>query len=225
MRLRFLSGGAAHGLVAAVARQSGVEVEGSFGAVGAMLEKLDAGEACDIVIVTRKQIDALAARGGIVAATVADLGPVPTGIAVRASDPAPDVSSAEALRAALLAADSIHFPDPARATAGIHFAKVLEALGIRGEVESRVRIHPNGATAMSALAQARGHPIGCTQATEILATPGVKLVAPLPPGFALDTVYTAAVSAAATEPQGAADFVARLTGEGTRAARTAAGFR
>jgi molybdate transport system substrate-binding protein len=224
MRLRFLSGGAAQGLVASVARQSGIEVEGSFGAVGAMLEKLEAGEDCDVVILTRKQIDALAARRRVDGATVADIGPVPTSIAVRASDPMPDLSSGEALRAALLAADAIYFPDPAKATAGIHFAKVIDSLGIRAQVEGRLRIHPNGAAAMRALSEARGHPIGCTQATEILATPGAKLVAALPPGFDLETVYTAAASAAAAEPRAAADFIARLTGEGTRALRTAAGF-
>ena len=224
MRLRFLSAGAAQGLVASVARQSGIDVEGTFGAVGAMLEKFDADEVCDIVILTRRQIEALAARKRIDSATIADLGPVPTGIAVRASDPAPDVSSGERLRAALLAADGIYFPDPAKATAGIHFAKVMDSLGIRAQVEGRLRIHPNGATAMRALSEAPGRPIGCTQATEIVATPGVKLVAPLPAGFDLNTVYTAAASAAASDPKAAANFIARLAGEGARALRTAAGF-
>jgi len=54
--LRLVSAGAAHALVQASARAAGVEVAGSFGAVGAMLEKLDAGEAADVVILTRKQV-------------------------------------------------------------------------------------------------------------------------------------------------------------------------
>jgi hypothetical protein len=36
--LCFVSAGAAHGLVAAVARSADVSAEGSFGAVGAMVE-------------------------------------------------------------------------------------------------------------------------------------------------------------------------------------------
>ena len=224
MTLRFVSAGAAQALVHALAREAGVEVAGSFGAVGAMLERLEAGEACDVVILTRAQVDALAAKGGVRADSVADLGPVPTSIAVRAADAAPDVSGEAALRAALLAADAIYFPDPARATAGIHFAKVLDALGIRERVGDRIRNFPNGATSMREMAGAGGHPIGCTQATEILATPGIRLVAPLPRGFDLETVYTAAVNAAAADARGAADFVARLTGEASRARRRDAGF-
>ena len=54
-----------------------------------------------------------------------------TAIAVRSGDASPPVGDADSLRAALLAADAIYFPDPKLATAGIHFAKVLDQLGIR----------------------------------------------------------------------------------------------
>ena len=73
--------------------------------------------------------------------------------------------------------------------------KVLRDLGLAEELAPRLRPHPNGATAMKAMADA-GDPraIGCTQVTEILITPGVELVANLPSGFELATVYTAAVT-------------------------------
>ena len=225
MTLRFVSAGAAQGLVDAIARERGVAITGSFGAVGAMLEKLDAGEPADVVILTRKQVEQLGKQSRVVRASVADLGAVPTSIAVRIADPAPDVGDEAGLRAALLAADTIHFPDPSRATAGIHFARVLEQLGLRGELQPRLRTYPNGATAMRALAETTGHPIGCTQATEILATPGVRLVGPLPRGFELDTVYTAAVHANAAGSEAAAAFVRELTGEKARQRRRDAGFR
>lgn len=223
--MKFLSGGAAQGLVGAVARAAKVEVEGHFGAVGAMLDKLKAGEPCDIVILTNAQIADLTAKALVIPETSADLGSVPTAVAVLEGADLPDVSNEGALRAALLAADGIYFPDPARATAGIHFAKVLGELGIRTQVESRLRIHPNGATAMKAMAEAGGNPIGCTQATEILATPGVRLVQPLPHGFDLETVYTAAVAQGSSQAKSAAFFIARLGGEESRAARIKSGFR
>jgi molybdate transport system substrate-binding protein len=72
MTLRLVSAGAAHALVMAVARAAGVEAAGSFGAVGAMLEKLDGGEPADVVILTRAQVDALAAQGRVVPGTVGD---------------------------------------------------------------------------------------------------------------------------------------------------------
>lgn len=225
MTLRFVSAGAAHGIVATIARAEGVQVEGSFGAVGAMLEKFLAGEACDIVILTRAQIADLAARRAVILESCADLGAVATSIAVREADPAPAIRDAATLRAAFLAADAIYFPDPAKATAGKHLAKVLDKLGMRVSAAGRLRSFSNGATAMREMAGAGGHPIGCTQATEILATPGVRLVAPLPPGLDLDTVYTAAVATRSGRREAAARFVAQLTGEGARSARTAAGFQ
>ncbi len=222
--LNFVSAGAAQGLVAKVAHADGVEVAGSFGAVGAMLEKFLAGEACDVVILTRAQIDALAAKAAVVAGTQGDLGAAPTAIAVRAGAALPAVRDASTLRQALLAADAIYFPDPAKATAGIHFAKVLDLLGIRDAVAARIRNFPNGATAMKAMGEAPGHPIGCTQATEILAVPSVRLVAPLPKGFDLATVYTAAVSADALHRAEAEAFVKKLVGAGSQNQRRAAGF-
>ena len=56
-------------------------------------------------------------------ASAADIGTVLTAVAVRSGDPVPDVGNAAGLRAALLAADAIYFPDPKLATAGIHFAR------------------------------------------------------------------------------------------------------
>lgn len=224
-----LSGGAADGLVSAVTpafrAETGAGVQGTFGAVGAMREKLRLGHPADLLILTRPIIDELADAGAVDAGSVRDIGQVRTAIATRKGDPVPEVGNADALRAALLAADEIHFPDPALATAGIHFAKVLDRLGIAGTVAPALRVHPNGATAMRALAasQARA-PIGCTQVTEIIITPGAVLVAPLPEGLGLSTTYTAAVCHAAANGDLARSFVARLSGADAAAQRRQAGF-
>jgi molybdate transport system substrate-binding protein len=223
--LRFVSAGAAHGFVTALAQRDGVSVEGSFGAVGAMLERFRAGEPCDVVILTKGQVAQLVADHSVIPETVLDLGVVETSIAVPDAAPSPDVASESALRASLTAADAIYFPDATQSTAGIHFAKVLERLGIAQEVAPRVRTFPNGATAMRTLAAAAGRPIGCTQSTEILATPGVRLVAPLPPGYELETVYTAAVSARAGDMAAARAFMASVAEDASRPMRKAAGFR
>ena len=225
VKLQFISAGAAQGLAAAIAKEERVEVAGSFGAVGAMLEKFLADAPCDVVILTHAQIAELAGDRRVLAETCVDLGSVPTAIAVRSGDAAVDVSSEKALREALLAADAIYFPDAAKSTAGIHFAKVLDQLGIHDQVKARLKTFPNGATAMREMGRAEGNPIGCTQTTEIFATPGVRLVAPLPKGFDLETIYSAAVSAGAAQPKAATAFVERLAGDEARKVRIDAGFR
>jgi molybdate transport system substrate-binding protein len=215
MVLRLLSGGAAQRLVQALAprfkAETGSDIDGAFGAVGLMREKLAAGAPADLVILTVASVAQLEKEGSVVHGTARDIGVVPTGVAVRTGESQPDVGSVDAVRSALVAADGIYVPDLKQSTAGIHFATVLERLGIRAQVESRLRVFPNGNAAMGALAQAAGHPIGCTQATEILGTPGVVLVGPLPRAIGLSTTYTAGVCARAQSPDLARRFIDMLT--------------
>ena len=210
--IRILGGGATQGWVeqrrAAFETATGCTIDGTFGAVGAMQAKLLAGEAVDAMLLSRALIDGLAREGHVVPSSITDIARVETAVAVREGDSLASIADKDGLRSALLAADEIHFPDPAQATAGIHFAKVLRELGIWGDVESRLKTAPNGATAMRALATSTARrPIGCTQATEIVATPGIVLVGPLPPGCELVTTYTAAVTTRAQHPQEAARLI------------------
>jgi molybdate transport system substrate-binding protein len=211
--LHVLGGGATNGLVeqvrATFEKETGATIDGTFGAVGAMRARLLEGAPADVMLLSRALIEELAREGRVVAESVTDVSRVATSVAVRAGDPAPEVADTAGLRAALLAAGEIHFPDPQQATAGIHFARVLRDLGIHDSVAPRLRTAPNGATAMRALAASTAaHPIGCTQETEIRGTPGVVLVAPLPPGCELVTTYTAAVTTTARLPAEARRLIA-----------------
>ena len=227
--LHLLSGGAAQGLVNALRERfqavSGLGIEGTFGAVGLMQDKLLAGAPCDVVILSEALITQLMASCHVAAGSARALGHVKTGVAVKAGAPMPAVDSAEALKAALQAASGIYFPDPVKATAGIHFFKVLRELGLDQVLASRLRPFPNGATAMREMAAcADSDVIGCTQVTEILYTPGVQLVAPLPQAFELSTVYTAAVCSGARQARAAAAMVSLLSGREAAAQRLASGF-
>ena len=229
-QLNILSGGAAHGLVGSLATdfktQTGFEIVGEFGAVGIMADKLRKGTAADIVILTAALLAKLAEEKLIVAATIADIGRVETALAVRTGDPLVTVKDADDLRRALLESDAIFVPDTKSSTAGIHVASVLQQLGIADEVAAdRLRIFPNGTTAMRELAATKSHrPIGCTQSTEIISTKGVTLSGALPPGCDLATTYTAGVTADAAHPQQARELIALLTGAAQQEQRQRAGF-
>lgn len=220
MPLNVLSAGAAQGIVKALAAQLGVELDAQFGAVGAIQEKLDAGTRCDLIILTRRQIDALQVQRRVRSA--ADLGQVRTGIAVRAGERPPGIATPDALGAALRAAREIHHPDAVASTAGAHFFKVLAELGIAAEVAPCLRGHPNGASAMRALASSRSaSAIGCTQITEILCTEGIELIGSLPPPFGLSTLYAAGTC---TDDPEVRRFLEHLTGPESSSLRVAAGF-
>ncbi len=227
--LNILSGGAAQGLVGSLAAdfkaRTGFDIAGEFGAVGAMADKLRNGVPTDIVILTAALIAKLAEERLVVPSSISNIGKVETAFAVRSDDPKLSVSNSADLRAALLAADAIFVPDIKASTAGIHVAKVLQQLGIIHVVAERLKIYPNGATAMRHLAGSdAARPIGCTQSTEIISTQGVELSGSLPPGCELATVYTAAVTTQARSPAQAHALIDLLTSLEARATRAKAGF-
>ncbi len=229
--LNLLCAGAAQGLVQALQdrfkAETGATIQARFGAVGAMKEALLAGAPCDVLVLSQALTDGLVAAGRLDGNSRALLGRVRTGVAVRAGTPWPAVATAEGLKAALLASTGVYFPDPERATAGIHFAKVLRELGVYDALQGRFKTYPNGATAMrelAATATAAAHPIGCTQVTEIRYTPGVELVALLPPQFELATPYTAACSSHSQQPVLAQQLIDLMTGADALPLRSAGGF-
>jgi molybdate transport system substrate-binding protein len=227
--LRILSGGAAQGLVDSLApkfrEMTGYTIEGEFGAVGTMADKLRAGTPADLLILTTSVLDALARDGLVASGAATNVGLVETTVAVRASDPIVRIDDADALRDALRASDAFFVPDTKASTAGQHIAKVLSQLGLTEEMKSRLREFPNGATAMRHLAASdAARPIGCTQTTEILNTPGLTLLGPLPPSCELATMYAATLTAQTTEAATARTLIDLLTAPDQRALRRRAGF-
>jgi molybdate transport system substrate-binding protein len=227
--LNILSGGAAQGLVASLIpkfkAQAGLDIEGEFGAVGAMAGKLRGGTPADIVILTAALITDLARENLITTSSISDIGRVETALAVRDSDPLVSARDPTSLREALLEADAILVPDTKASTAGIHVAKVLQQLGIAEEVAARLKIYPNGATAMRHLAESKARrPIGCTQSTEIISTKGVRLCGSLPSGCDLSSVYTAAVTTTAAHAREAQILTDLLASPEQSELRARAGF-
>jgi molybdate transport system substrate-binding protein len=227
--VHILSGGAAQGLVQQLRgnfyNETGRAIEGHFGAVGLMRDKLLAGEPCDVLILTEPLIDELTVAGRVQPGSARALGRVRTGLAVKAGEPQPPVDTPEALKAALLAAQGIYCPDPNKATAGIHFMGVLKRLGLAQTLEPVLRPWPNGGAAMRELAAASDTGlIGCAQVTEIRYTSGVQLVGVLPKEFELATVYTAAIASRAEQPQAARLLIDMLAAPDTAPLRRAGGF-
>jgi molybdate transport system substrate-binding protein len=190
-----------------------------------MADKLRSGVPTDIVILTAALVAKLAEEKLLMPSTISDVGTVETALAVRSRDPRVAVSNAAELRTAFLAADTIFVPDMNASTAGIHVAKVLQQLGIVEAVTERLKVYPNGATAMRQLAASdAARPIGCTQSTEIISTQGVELSGSLPTGCELATTYTAAVTRQAANPAQAQALIDLLTSPGQRTTRSHAGF-
>jgi molybdate transport system substrate-binding protein len=125
---------------------------------------------------------------------------VRVGVAVRKGGARPDVSSAEAFRASLLNAQSVAYGDPAKgATTGIHFAKVLERLGLADALKSKSLLAANGLEVMKLVAKGDAE-LGITQISEILHIQGDTLVGPLPAELQLSTTYGVALGSTDIKP-------------------------
>jgi molybdate transport system substrate-binding protein len=224
-----LSGGAAAAVVRGVQAEfeqaTGATVNGVFSAVGQMRDQLIGGAPCDLVILTKPLVARLIESGHVVPGSARSLGLVKTGVAVPSGHRHPKIGSREELAAAFRAASAIYFPDPEKATAGIHFMNVLKALGLDQQLQPRLRRFPNGASAMGEMARAKEpHAIGCTQETEINYTHGVDLVGSLPKEFELATDYTLGICTKAQQPELARQLAAMVAGPASESIRRQGGF-
>lgn len=227
--LRILSGGAAQSLIETLApkfkQDTGWDIVGQYGAVGAMANKLRSGEPADLVVLTTTVLDQLAKDSLLQPGEFRNVGLVDTAVGVRANDLSPRIDSADALRDAFLGADEIFLPDTKASTAGIHLAKVLVQLNIADKVKDKIREFPAGRLAMENLATSTAsHAIGATQTTEIVSTPGLRLVGTLPKEFALSSMYAAAIPAKAANAAAARMLIDLLSADAQRTLRDSKGF-
>jgi molybdate transport system substrate-binding protein len=205
-------------------KESGHTVALSFGAVGALRDRVQAGERADAVVVTPVIVDQLAARGLVRAGSRIDLGQVGGGIAVRAGAPRPSVGTPGDLRRALLQAAEVYYADPATATAGAYFLEVADRLGVGDEVRRKGHVAPGGREAMEAMALSKADAIGLTQVSEILSVPQVVLIGPYPGDLQSSTTYSGILPAGTRHPEAATAFLRFLAGPLARARFARAGF-
>jgi molybdate transport system substrate-binding protein len=186
-------------------RATGHKVSFSFATAGAAVKRAQGGEAADVVIVTRQGIDGLVKNGKAAADNVTALASAGISVAMRKGTPKPDISSPDALKRTLLAAKSISYVDPASGGAsGIHFAKVLDRLGIANEMKSKT-VFPNPKTPaeVGALVANGEAEIGVHIIVELISVAGIDIVGPLPGDLQNTIVFAAAVMASAKDAEAA----------------------
>ena len=195
-------------------KQTGHVVRITFATTPERRKRIAAGEVFDLVIVPPDVIEEFAKAGKIDAERVY-VGRAGLGVAIRMGAPAPDVSSAEALRRAVLAADSVVFN---RASTGLYFERLLKKMGVYEQIEGKTTRYGDGAEVMEHLrkGKGKGKEIGFGATTEILAykDKGLRLVGPLPAEIQNYTSYEAVIMSAGTNKEAAAAFVRFLVGPG-----------
>jgi len=203
----------------AYAKQSGNEVKITFNTAPEIRKRISAGDTFDVVIAPPAALDELA---GKVSPDRVGLGRVGLGVAVRPGAEVPDISSTEALKRSVLAADSIVFN---RASTGIYLENLFKKMGLYDQILSKTTRYPDAGAVMEHLLKGKGKEIGFGPVTEILLhrDKGLKLVGPLPADIQNYTSYSATAMTAAANAELAKAFVRYLGSPESKALLVAAG--
>jgi molybdate transport system substrate-binding protein len=205
-------------------RESGHEVDITFGPVGTLSAKLAAGETADVLILGAPAMAMMEQNGSFVAGTRTDVARVFIGVAVREGAAAPDVSTAEAFRKTLLGARTIAFTDASvGGTAAVYLPVLFERMGIADAIKRKAMPQQSGGAVAEKVASGEAD-IGITLIPEFLPIKGASVIGKLPAALADDTTYTAAVSAGSRAPEAGSAFIAALVRPEARDVWRAAGF-
>ena len=222
--LQVVSAGAVRGLIAQIiddySRQTGHKFEFTVGTTG----QLRSGWPADLIIVSGPLMAELEKTGNLTPGSRADLGRIGIGVVIREGAPAPDVSTAEAFKKAMLDAPRIAITDPtAGGATAVHLSGVYRGLGITDIIMKKAVMQVGGKEVAEAVAAGQAD-IGVTFISEIIPIKGAKLVGPLPQPLQDYTVYAAAIPKASTDPTSARAFIAALTSAAMASRWQAAGF-
>jgi len=207
-QIKVLSGSAIETAMAVLIPQfeksSGHKVISDFnGAIGAMADRIQKGEAADVAIVSGLQIEMLEKQGKVISGSRTDIARVGVGLFVRKGAAKPDISSVDAFKRTMLAAKSIGWNDPAAgAPVSIYMIGVLERLGIADVMKPKTVAFKQRSERFEAVARGDVE-IGFNQISEIIAAPGVDLVGSLPAPIQNYTLFAGGIVATSKEQNAA----------------------
>jgi molybdate transport system substrate-binding protein len=164
------------------------------------------GEPADVLIMVGDALGDLITKGQAVADSRVDIADSPIGAAVKAGAAKPDISTPEALKAALLAAKSIAYSDSA---SGVYVGKDLfDKLGLADAMKDKARMIP--ATPVGEIVAKGEAELGFQQISELKPVPGIDIVGPLPPALQKMTVFSAGLVSKAPQPEAGRALIAFL---------------
>ncbi|MEG0142015.1 MAG: substrate-binding domain-containing protein, partial [Comamonas sp.] len=165
-----------------------VQIE-SVGGVDAAQRVQSGDEAFDVVFLASGAIDKLQTAGRVLPGSKVDLMLSSTAVAVPAAAQQPDISTEDAVRAAVLAAPSIGY---STGPSGVALQKLFERWGIADEIKPRI-VQARSGVPVGSLVASGEVALGFQQLSELIHVAGIQIVGSLPSAIAIDTVFSAGV--------------------------------
>ncbi len=186
-------------LVAAYQRSAGRSVLAQAAGGVAVLQRIQAGEAADVVVLAANVIDKLIAEGRLLAGSRVDLVRSGIAVAVRTGAPKPSILDEAAVRQAVLSAKSLSF---STGPSGVYLEKLFERWGILAQIRDRIVVPPPGVPVGSFVA-AGSVELGFQQLSELQSLAGIDILGALPASIQLITVFSGGVSTQSADPEAA----------------------
>ena len=186
--------------------------------------RLARGETADVVIMDGVGADELARKAMLRPGSRVELARSQIGMVVRAGAPKPDISTAEALKATLLAAKSIAYSDSSSGT--FLSTKLFPQLGIADQIAAKsrkIRGPPSGEPVAAVVARGEAE-IGFQQVAELIHVPGITFVGTIPLELHPGGTFAGAVTTIAKEPEAAVALLRFLSAPEAAPVITKAGF-
>ena len=206
-------------LAPAFEQATGEKVDGRWVPTAHMLDRVKGGEIVDALVFAVPALEELIAARCLDPMSRVDVATCGVGVAVRPGATRPDLSSGEALKRYLLAAESVVY---SKGPSGVYLSELLRKMGIADDIAPKVR-QVQGEPVGAILARGEGQ-IGFQQICELLPIDGIDYVGPLPPDVQEITLFAGAVHVRAQAPQTAKALLDFLKTPGARHVISAKGL-
>jgi molybdate transport system substrate-binding protein len=194
-------------LVPQFEKASGHKIVTTWAGTVDIKKRIAAGEAFDLIVVAGPEIDELIKQGKMATGSRVDLMKSGVGAAVRAGAPKPDISSAEALKKAVLAAKTVGY---STGPSGVYMEALFERMGIAAQIKPKLKQTPPGVLIGTIIASGEAE-IGFQQVSELIHVSGIDFIGPLSADVQKITVFSSGIHANAKEPDAAKALVKFIT--------------
>jgi molybdate transport system substrate-binding protein len=187
-------------------QESGHKVNAAYATIGGTVERVQKGDAADLVVVSPAQTDELQKAGK--AHDPAVIAKVGVAIFVKKGAPKPDISTVEAFKKAVMDAKGISVSLAQGSGAGEYMLALFDRLGMSEVVKAK---NKGTSSAYVQFVLDGSADFGFTQMSIAVTYPPIEVVGPLPKEIQNYTVFTASVPAQAKEPAAAKALMQFLT--------------